>query len=67
MNEHKTYCDECEYLQERPIKAEVPMDSGNYIVTGSRFYCSKHQKWWSIHTTIEQVGFSYCMEGAAKQ
>lgn len=66
MEQHKVYCDECEYLQQRPTKAEVPLGSGNYIVTGERFYCSKHKKWWSVNTTFEQVGYSACIYGNKK-
>lgn len=66
MEQHKVYCDECEYLQRRPIKAEVPLGSGNYIITGERFYCSKHDKWWSVNTTVEQVGYSACVYGKQK-
>ena len=67
MTEHKVYCDECEFLQERPILAEVPLDSGNYIITGKRFYCAKHNKWWALNTTLEQVGFSACVYGNKKE
>lgn len=63
MNEHKVYCDECNFLQKRPTKAEVPLDSGNYIITGERFYCALHNKWWSLNTTLEQVGYSSCVFG----
>ena len=66
MDRHKVYCDECIYLEERPIKAEVPMDSGNYIITGKRFYCRKHDKWFSIGTNKEQVSFNYCVQGGKK-
>ena len=67
MEKHKVYCDECRFLEERPTKAEVPMDSGNYIVTGTRYYCSKHKKWWSINTSTEQVGYSSCVYGERKE
>lgn len=67
MDKAKVYCDECTFLEERPVKAEVQMDSGNYIVTGTRFYCSKHQKWWSLNTTLELVGYSSCVYGERKE
>ena len=63
MEKHKVYCDECIYLEERPIKAEVPLDSGNYITTGTRFYCKLHDRWYSIGTTKEMIGFNYCVTG----
>lgn len=63
MDSHKVYCDECIYLEERPIKAEVPMDSGNYITTGTRYYCSKHDKWYSIGTNEKLISFSCCCMG----
>ena len=63
MDNHKVYCDECIYLEERPAKAEVPMDSGNYITTGTRFYCRKHDKWYSIGTNKELIRFNYCVQG----
>lgn len=66
MDSHKVYCDECIYLEKRPIKAEVPMGSGNYIVTGTRFYCRKHDKWYSIGTNEELIKFGYCVEGEIK-
>lgn len=66
MNEHKVYCDECTFLEERPIKAEVPLGSGNYIETGKRFYCIRHKKWFSVNTSIETMGFNYCVYGMKK-
>ena len=39
------------------------MDSGNYIVTGERYYCEKHDKWYPLNTTPEQIGFSACLYG----
>lgn len=66
MEKHKVYCDECAHLQSRPVKAEVPMDSGNYIITGERFYCAKHDKWYPLNTTLEQIGFSSCVYGDKK-
>ena len=66
MDNHKVYCNECVFLEERPILAEVPMDSGNYIKTGTRYYCSCHKKWYSINTTLEIMGFNYCVYGQRK-
>lgn len=66
MDQRKVYCDECKFLENRQIKAEVPLDSGNYIVTGNRFYCPKHDKWWPIRATLEDVSFSYCVYGERK-
>ena len=63
VDSRKVYCDECKYLKERAIMAEVPADSGEYAQTGKRFFCEKHKKWWAINTTFEMVGFSYCTEG----
>ena len=63
MESQKVYCDECIFLKERPIIAEVPIDSGTYVETGKRFYCEKHKKRWAINTTFKMVGFSYCIEG----
>ena len=66
MDKHKVYCDECIYLEERPIKAEVPFGSGNYITTGTRFYCKKHNNWFSIGTNKELIKFNYCIAGEKK-
>lgn len=66
MTDHRVYCDECEHLQKRPTKAEVPLGSGNYIVTGQRYYCVLHDKWWSVNTTEEQTGYSSCVFGMRK-
>lgn len=63
MEERKVYCDECEFLQERKIRAEVPIDSGNYIITGKRFYCDKCKKWWPLNTSLYQISYSYCIYG----
>lgn len=63
MENHKVYCDECIFLEERPIKAEVPFDSGNYITTGTRFYCRRHDKWYSLCTSKEHLKFDYCVMG----
>jgi hypothetical protein len=56
----KTYCDECAFLQNREVK------TNDGIVTGTRYYCSKKKKWFSIGATLEEIGFSYCAEGANK-
>ena len=66
MDKHKVYCDECIFLEERPIKAEVPMDSGNYITTGTRYYCRLHDKWFPLRSSMEEIGFSYCVMGEKK-
>ena len=66
MDKHKVYCDECVFLEERPTLAEVPMDSGNYIKTGTRFYCPVQQKWFALNTTKEEMGFNYCVQGKRK-
>lgn len=67
MDEHKVYCNECAFLEERPIMAEVPMDSGNYIKTRTRYYCSVHQKWFALNTSHELMGFNCCVYGKKKQ
>lgn len=67
MNEHKVYCDECKFLEERPVKAEVPFDSGNYIVTGKRFYCPKLDRWFALNTSMEVMKFNYCVYGERKE
>ena len=67
MEKHKIYCDECIFLERRPTIAEKPLDSGNYIITGSRFHCKKHNKWWAINTTNEQVGYSSCVYGKRRE
>ena len=54
--DEKVYCDECKYLQNREIKV-------NDKVTGTRFYCSKKNVWFTIGTTLEQIGFHCCAEG----
>lgn len=66
MNDHKVYCDECNFLEERPVKAEVPMGSGNYIVTGKRFYCARHDKFFALNTPFELMKFNYCIYGDKK-
>lgn len=67
MDKHKVYCDECVFLEERPVLAEVPMDSGNYVKTGTRFYCPIHKKWFAINTTMEQMRFNYCASGVKNE
>lgn len=66
MLEHKVYCDECVYLQERPTMAETTMGSGVYYQTGTRFYCPKQKKWFPLNSTINEVGYSYCLDGMKK-
>lgn len=67
MDKHMVYCDECVFLEERPVLAEVPMDSGNYVKTGTRFYCLIHKKWFVINTTMEQMRFNYCASGMKRE
>lgn len=66
MDKHKVYCDECVFLEERPTLAEVPFGSGNYVKTGTRFYCPVHEKWFSINTPMELMQFNYCASGVKK-
>lgn len=66
MEEHKTYCNECAFLEERPVIAEIPMDSGHYEKTGTRYYCPIHQKWFSLNTPFELMQFNYCFCGKQK-
>lgn len=67
VDELKVYCDECEYLQERPTMAETAMDSGVYYQTGTRFYCPKKSKWFPLNSTLNDVGHSYCFYGIKKE
>lgn len=66
MDKHKVYCSECIFLEEHPTLAEVPIDSGNYIKTGTRFYCPVLQKWFSINTTRKMMEFNWCVYGEQK-
>lgn len=59
MMGEKVYCDECKYLQNREIKV-------NDEVTGTRYYCSKKKRWFSIGETIKLIGFHFCAEGNKK-
>ena len=63
MDKHKVYCDECKFLEERKVKAEIPPFSGKYVQTGTRYHCSKHDRWFPINTSLELVGFSFCVKG----
>lgn len=63
MDNHRTYCDECKYLETRDVKAEIPQFSGNYEQTGKRYHCILHDKWYSINTSKELVGHSFCVQG----
>lgn len=58
---NKTYCDECQFLEERPVFANGLR--GIIMQTGTRFYCPIKNRWFPIGTTIEQVGFEYCDKG----
>lgn len=66
VEECKVYCDECKFLEERPTLAETSFGSGVYTQTGTRFYCAKCNRWYTIGTTLEQVGFSWCLKGEKK-
>lgn len=66
IEECKVYCDECVFLENRPTLAETFYNSGKYEQTGTRFYCRKKEKWYTIGTTIEQIGFSWCLDGIKK-
>lgn len=66
LDDLKVYCDECVYLQNRMMKAEVPFGSGKYVETKTRFYCPVHERWFSINTTVEDVKLNYCFEGKKK-
>lgn len=63
MDKHKVYCSECIFLEERPTLAEVPIDSGNYVITGTRFYCPVQQRWFAVSNTRESIGFNWCIYG----
>lgn len=67
MENHRVYCDECVFLEEHHTLAEVPMDSGNYIQTGTRFYCPVLKKWFALNTTKELMRFNYCVYGKKKE
>jgi hypothetical protein len=66
VDESKVYCDECRFLEERPTLAETSFGSGEYAQTGTRFYCSKYGKWYTINSTIEEIGFCWCLGGEKK-
>lgn len=66
MDQHKVYCSECAFLEERPTIAEVPIDSRNFIKTGTRFYCPILKKWHSLNTPKELLEFSWCIYGKKK-
>ena len=66
IEECKVYCDECKFLEERPTLAETSFGSGEYVQTGTRFYCSKKGKWYTLNSTIEEVGFCWCLSGEKK-
>lgn len=54
-----TYCVDCQYFEKRKIKAEVPMDSGHYIETGTYYRCNKFGKCWS-NISEKEVEFLFC-------
>ena len=66
MQESIITCDKCKHLQERLVKAEVPAFSGNYEVTGTRFYCAKFDKWYSLNTKVNDMKYNGCLEGEEK-
>lgn len=45
------YCNKCLHLQKKKAG------------TGDRFYCEKHDRWFPINFTQEDVSAEYCVEG----
>lgn len=58
---NKIYCDECKFLEERPVFANDL--HGIIMQTGTRFYCPIKNRWYTIGMTIEQIGYEYCNKG----
>lgn len=56
-----TYCTECPHFEKRTIRAEVPMDSGHYIDSGTYYRCNKFRKCWS-NISGKEVDLLYCKE-----
>lgn len=67
IEESKIYCDECKFLEEKPTLAETYFNSGEYVQTGTRFYCPKKNKWYTIGSTLEHIGMGWCLEGIKKE
>lgn len=56
----KLYCTDCRYLEKRPVRAEVPLDSGNYQETGWRYVCKLTGKSFQAMCVPE---YDYCFHG----
>lgn len=56
----KLYCTECRFLEKRPVRVQVPMDSGNYQETGWRYACRLTGHNYQAMTVPE---YDFCLSG----
>ena len=59
----KCYCTECEHLELRPVFGEIGMFTRKYALTGTRFRCKKHDKYFQSGLQSPEMEFEYCLAG----